>query len=137
MRTLLVRILLAAAVTLAAFVAVGRAQQADEDAAPMTPHQREPLAPAQPSTPQRPATGADQKTAASNSNDETQDALAFTGRVVKQRGVLVLSDPVTRMIYQMDNPSKVKPYVGRRVKIVGKLELKSNTIHIESVELVP
>lgn len=140
MRDFLVRLLLAAGVTLAvcALSSTGNAQQADEDSAPATPHQKqEPSAPARPSTQQQSPATPDQKTIVTNSNNESQDALAFTGRVVEKRGVLVLSDPVTKMTYQLDDLAKAKPYVGKQVKIVGKLEMKSNTIHIDSVELVP
>ncbi len=41
-------------------------------------------------------------------------------------------DPVTKMSYQLDDQSKAKPYIGKQV--IGKLEMKSNTIHIDSIE---
>jgi len=128
MKNFLIRILLAAAVTLAAFALASsaRAQQADEDPAPATPHQAQPSA--APKSPQ-------QHDAPAHSDDaQTQEALAFTGRVTKEQGQLVLKDPVTKMNYQLDGQEKAKPYVGKQVKVIGKLEMKSNTIHIESIE---
>lgn len=46
----------------------------------------------------------------------------------------MLKDPVTKMSYHFDDPAKAKPYIGKQVKVVGKLELKSNIIHIDSIE---
>lgn len=65
---------------------------------------------------------------------QTQEALAFTGRVIQEQGHLVLKDSVTKMSYQFDDPSKAQPYIGKQVKVVGKLELKSNIIDIDSIE---
>lgn len=139
MKSFLVRILFAVAITLVVFslASDGNAQQADEDAAPATPQAKQPSA-VQPSAPHQEPAPPQKKTVVTNSSDEqTQDALAFTGRVLAQKGTLVLSDPVTKMIYQVDDQAKVKPYAGKQVKIVGKLEMKSNTIHVDSVELIP
>jgi hypothetical protein len=36
--------------------------------------------------------------------------------------------------YQLDDQSKVKRYFGKQVKVTGKLEMNSNTIHIDSIE---
>lgn len=46
----------------------------------------------------------------------------------------MLSDTVTKVSYQFDDPSKVKKYVGKRVKVIGKLDMTSNTIHVNSIE---
>jgi lipopolysaccharide export system protein LptA len=72
--------------------------------------------------------------AATPSGPQTEDALAFTGRVVMEKGQIVLNDPVTKISYQLDDPLKAKKYTGRRVKIIGKLDLNSDTIHIDSIE---
>lgn len=122
MKNFLVRILLAAAVTLVAFAlsSSARAQQADEDRAPATPRQSQ--SPAAPQASQPPA------------DAQTQESLAFNGRVVKDQGQLVLKDAVTKMTYQLDDQAKAKPYIGKQVKVTGKLEMKSNTIHIEGIE---
>ncbi len=128
MKNFLIRILLAASITLVAFALASsaRAQQADDDPAPATPHQSQPsAAPQSPQEHPAPATSGDA---------QTQEALAFTGRVAKEQGELVLKDPVTKMNYQLDDQAKAKPYLGKQVKIIGKLEMKSNTIHIESIE---
>ena len=46
----------------------------------------------------------------------------------------MLKDPVTKMSYQLDDQAKAKPFVGKQVKVTGKLEMKSKTIHIEGIE---
>ncbi len=129
MKNFLLRILLAAAVTLVAFALASsaRAQQADDDPAPATPHQSQPSA-----APQSPEQHA--APVPPSGDAQTQEALAFTGRVAKEQGQLVLKDPVTKMNYQLDDQAKAKPYVGKQVKVTGKLEMRSNTIHIESIE---
>ncbi|SRR6266496_574953 len=128
MKNFSVRILLAPAITFLVFVlaSAAQAQQADEDPAPATPHQ-------QPSTP-KPQAQQNREAQQPSSNVETQEALAFTGHMVEEQGQLVLKDPVTKMSYNLDDQSKARPYLGKQVKVIGKLEMKSNTIHIDSIE---
>lgn len=129
MKNFLIRILLAAALTLVAFAmaSTAQAQQADEDPAPATPRQQQPTA--TPKLPQQQPVPA-----ASSGDSQTQQALAFTGRIINEQGHLVLKDPVTKMSYQLDDQAKAKPYLGKQVKVIGKLEMKSNTIRIDSIE---
>jgi hypothetical protein len=128
-KNFLYRILLAAAFVLAAFALApfAQAQQADEDPNAAAPRQQQP-------TPASKSAQAQEVPAHPSADAQTQEALAFTGRVTQEQGHLVLNDPVTKLSYQFDDPSKAKPYVGKQVKIIGKLELKSNTIHIDSIE---
>ena len=70
----------------------------------------------------------------SSGDAQTQEALAFTGRVAKKQGQLVLNDPLTKMSYRLDGQAKAKPYLGKQVKVTGKLAMRSNTIHIDSIE---
>lgn len=143
MREIVKRLVLAIAITLVAFAlaSLGHAQQADEDPAPATRQQQKPEAVPQPSGKQATSSPAQQNSATNKSSadandDETQDALAFTGRIVEQNGELVLNDPVTKVSYQLEEPSKAKPYIGKLVKIIGKLGMKKNTIRIDSIEPV-
>jgi len=62
----------------------------------------------------------------------TQDALAFTGRVVKEKVHMLLKDPVTKMTYQLDDTLKAKPFLGKQVKVIGK-NLDSNLIYVDSI----
>ncbi len=87
------------------------------------PH--EPAANSQQNEPQMPAAGTDA---------QTQDAKSFSGRITKENGKIVLKDPVTKTSYQIDDVSKAKPYMGKQVKVTGKLDMSSNTIHVDSIE---
>ena len=129
MKNFLTRILSAIAVTLVAFALASsaRAQQADEDPAPATP--RPPQSTVTPQAPQ-PHDAA----IPSPADTQTQQALTFTGRVIKQQEQLVLNDPVTKMSFHLDAQAKAKPYLGKQVKVTGKLEMRSKTIHIDSIE---
>lgn len=137
MKNFLIRILLAAALALVAFALASsaQAQQADEDPAPATPRQPQPSA--VPKSPQPPQVPAPSSGDAQTNDAQTQQALAFTGRIVNEDGHLVLKDSVTKTSYQLNDPSKANPYLGKQVKVVGKLEMKSNTIHIDSIEPQP
>jgi len=144
MKEIVKRLMLAVAIMLVAFAlaSLGHAQQADEDPAPATRQQQKPEAVPQTSGKQATSSPAPQnnpanKSSADANDDETQGALAFTGRIEEQNGELVLNDPVTKLNYQLDDPSKAKPYIGKQVKIIGKLGMKKNTIHIDSIEPVP
>jgi hypothetical protein len=46
----------------------------------------------------------------------------------------VLKDPMTKMSYQLDDQEKAARYVGKQVKVTGKLDMSSNTIQVESIE---
>ena len=105
-------------------------QSASASSSPQEPTARpqqepnEPAANPSQNEPQMPAAGTDA---------QTQDAKAFTGRIVKENGKVILKDPVTKTSYQIDDVSKVRPYMGKEVKVTGRLDMNSNTIHIESI----
>lgn len=129
MRNFLTRLFLAGVVTFIAFALASSAsaQQADEDRAPATPRQAQSSATPQSSQPR-------DTSASSPDNAQTQEALAFTGRVTKEQSRLVLKDPVTKMSYELDDQAKAKRYLGKQVRVTGKLDMKSNTIYIEGIE---
>ena len=133
MKQILIRLFLSLAVTLAAvaLTSSAHAQQADEDPSPdranpqQQPSEKGHVPPqTAPSTPP-------------NGDPQTQDALAFTGILGKVQDEIVLKDPVTKVVYKFDDSSKVEPYVGKQVKVVGKLGLNSNTIHVNSIQVIP
>jgi hypothetical protein len=66
---------------------------------------------------------------------QPSDVRTIVGTIVKaaDKYVLKASDHAT---YQLDNPEKAKQYVGKKVKVIGTLEVNSNTLHIESIDLV-
>jgi predicted RNA-binding protein len=53
---------------------------------------------------------------------------------VKENGQLVLKDPVTKVSYKLDDAAKARDFLGKQVKVTGKLEMDSNTIRVESIE---
>ncbi len=59
---------------------------------------------------------------------------SITGIVVKQddKYVLRAGDNTT---YQLDDQNRAMQFQDKQVKIVGKLDVDSNTLHIESIEL--
>lgn len=129
----IIRVSLALAVTFIAFALQlsAVAQQADEDPSPdRTNPQLQPEEKA-------PATAQSSPSNPPNVDPQTQDALAFTGIISKVQDEIVLKDPVTKMVYKFDEPSKVEQYIGKQVKVVGKLGLNSNTIHVNSIQVIP
>jgi hypothetical protein len=128
MKKFLQRLSLAASITFLT-LALGpsmHAQQADQDPAPASPHQPDASAAQQPqpNEAQMPASG----------DITTHEAKAFSGRIVKENGGLVLKDPVTKVSYKLNATAKAKQYVGKQVKVTGKLDMNSNTIQVEGIE---
>lgn len=41
---------------------------------------------------------------------------------------------MTKVIYKLDDPAKAQQFIGKRVKVIGKLEMNSNKILIDSIE---
>lgn len=70
-----------------------------------------------------------------SADSQTQEMQTFAGRIVKENGKIVLKDPVTKNSYQIGNIDKVKTYLGKHVKVTGTLDVNSNTIHVENIEL--
>ena len=157
MNKFLCRVLLAAVVVVAG-VSLGtpaHAQQqpsSQDPAATAPPLEQAPASAQDPAqtpsaTPQEPAAGTATDPAATTPQNEpqmpaagddtkNQDAQAFTGKIVKQSGRIVLMDPVTKTTYRVDDASKVKVYMGKEVKVTGTLYMNSNTIHVTSIEAV-
>ena len=129
MKKFLLHFSLATAVTLLTLAALGpslHAQQADQDPAPAAPQQADPAAAQQQqqNEAQMPTSG----------DTATHEAQAFSGRIVKEKGELVLKDPVSKVSYKLDDPAKAKQYVGKQVKVTGKLNMNNNTIQVDGIE---
>jgi hypothetical protein len=118
MKTFLLHLSLAAAVsilTLALAPSV-HAQQAGQNPAPTAAQQQNQA--------QMPPSG----------DTATHEDKAFTGRIVKENGDLVLKDPVSKVTYKLSDPAKAKEFVGKQVKVTGKLDMNSNTIEVGNIE---
>jgi uncharacterized protein YdeI (BOF family) len=127
MKTFLLHLSLVSAVAFV-MLALGpslSAQQADQDPAPASPHQADPTAqPSPQNEAQMPASG----------EATTHEAKTFSGNIVKENGRLVLKDPVTKVSYKLSDHPKAKQYIGKQVKVTGKLDTNSNTIRVEIIE---
>ena len=64
----------------------------------------------------------------------TEETKLFSGLVVQENGGAVLQDPVTKVIHKLDDVAKAKQFMGKKVKVTGKLDKESNTIRVESIE---
>lgn len=85
----------------------------------------------------QPAPDPQQPTAAQQQPDmQTEDAKPFSGTIVKVKGKFVLKDAATKMSYQLDDQNKAKQFEGKQVKVIGKLDLDTNLIHVENIEAV-
>jgi|ERR1700688_1263108 Protein of unknown function (DUF5818) len=64
------------------------------------------------------------------------EAKTFTGTVLKSGESFVLSDSATKSRYILDDQDqdKVRRYEGKHVKVMGAVDVASNTIHIETIE---
>ena len=67
-------------------------------------------------------------------NMQAQDSKPFSGTIVKEKGKLVLKDSEANVSYQLDDQEKAKPFVGKQVKVMGKLDVETNLIHVENIE---
>lgn len=82
-------------------------------------------------------TDSQQPTAAQQQNDmQAEDVKPFNGTILKEKGRLVLKDPAANVSYQLDDQDKAKQFVGKQVKVTGKLDLNTNLIHVENIEAV-
>lgn len=104
------------------------AQQADQ-ASPAT-------APRKLDTAGVPPQHADEAQMPASGETTAESTKTFSGVVVKVNGEVALKDPVTKVIYKLDDADKAKQFVGKRVKVTGKLQMNSNTILVESIEPV-
>lgn len=133
MKEILIRLLLAALLTLAAFAlsSSARAEQAaaQQDSTSRSEVSRDPQTPAAAPVDQNDARAA----ASSSGDDQTQNALVFTGQIEQEKGALVLIDPVAKVTYQLNDQMRAKRFVGKQVRVIGKLEMKSNTIHVDTI----
>ena len=86
--------------------------------------------------PQQKTSPSQQAAASQEQNDtQTEEAKAFNGTIMKEKGKLVLKDTAANVSYQLDDQDKAKQFEGKQVKVTGKLDLDANLIHVENIEL--
>jgi lipopolysaccharide export system protein LptA len=57
----------------------------------------------------------------------------FTGTVMKQGDLYVLSDNAAKTNYQLDDATKASKYEGKTVKVTGTLDAQNLTIHVQTI----
>jgi Protein of unknown function (DUF5818) len=82
---------------------------------------------------QAPDTINQQQTGAS---DQLHNATTFSGKVTKSGDQFVLQDGVGE-IYQLDDQGKAKHFEGKNVKVTGRVEEVTETIHVAKIEAEP
>lgn len=65
-----------------------------------------------------------------------KDAEECTQACLRKGGKLVLYDPASQKVYQLDEQQKFMQYAGLRVKVTGSYNDSDRTIHVENVERV-
>jgi hypothetical protein len=61
------------------------------------------------------------------------DGKACTLGCVKMGAKFVLYDPATKAVYALDDQKKPEAFAGQKVRVNGKLDSVTNTIHVESI----
>ena len=67
-------------------------------------------------------------------NDNDEDLRFFTGTISTLNGKHVLEGEYTRGPYLLDDQKRAKQYEGKHVRVIGVLEVASNTIHVRNIE---
>ena len=57
----------------------------------------------------------------------------FKGQIIRAQLAYVLSDPVNKVVYQLDNQKMPKAFVAQNVVVVGMLDRSSGTIHVDDI----
>ena len=66
---------------------------------------------------------------------EPAQSATFTGTIAKFRDseVYVLKDS-SGAVYKLDDPERAKPFLGKSVKVTGKLDAGAKVIRVDSIE---
>ena len=64
----------------------------------------------------------------------TKDVKVFSGNILRENGELVLEDPVTKVTHKLDDQTQAKQFLGKRVKVTGKLDANTNTIQVGRID---
>jgi len=78
--------------------------------------------------------GSHDKMMRQNGQNGTKDARECTLQCAKSGGSFVLIDPETQTVYQLDDQQKPAKFAGQRVRVSGKYEQSSKTMHVESIQ---
>ena len=62
------------------------------------------------------------------------DSQTFTGTIVKANGKFVLRDAASKTDYVLDDQDRAKLLAGKSVKVTGRLDRQTNTLHASAIE---
>jgi len=60
------------------------------------------------------------------------DKLTCERTCIQMGAKYTLYDPATQQVYRLDNPQKIEPFAGKKVRVTGSL--KKNTITVQEVQ---
>jgi hypothetical protein len=83
--------------------------------------------------PRQPADQSNTRPQQQTNASSQQSANTFQGKIARADEQLVFWDPSSQTAYQVDDQSKVAPYEGKNVKLTGKVDTKTNTLHVVDV----
>ena len=83
--------------------------------------------------PQAPPTPVQAKPDQSMPNADASKSTIFTGTVVKNGDQYVLKDS-SGNVYKLDDSSRAQTFEGKTVKIWGRLDADSKTIHVDKIQ---
>jgi flagellar basal body-associated protein FliL len=66
--------------------------------------------------------------------NQSTDQKTFTGVIVKSGDKVVLTDPLTKTSYQLDEQRKAQELVNKNVKVTGVLDPSTGTIRVSAIE---
>lgn len=82
-----------------------------------------------------PADSHSDQSPAAQSTDHSSETQSFTGKIVKDSGKYVLK-VASNTSYQLEGEGDLDQYENQSVKVVGKLDKATNTIHVLKIELL-
>ena len=71
---------------------------------------------------------------ATQRSDQNAARQTFTGFVAKSGDRLVLTDPLTKTSYQLDDQRRARELVNKNVKVTGVLDPSTGTIRVSAIE---
>ena len=66
-------------------------------------------------------------------NQDSSKTTTFTGTIVKDGEQYVLRDS-SGSVYKLDDSARAQAFEGKTVKVTGRLDTNSKTIHVDSIE---
>lgn len=68
--------------------------------------------------------------------DNERKTKTFSGTILKDGDRFILSDKASKLFYTLDDAEKASKFEGKKVKVVGTIDVASNTIHVQDIEEV-